>query len=144
MLDKLPRRVVLCGGLVVFTVANAAAALAPNYWTLMAARIVAALAAAGVTSAAFATATAGAPEGRQGSYLSVVTAGMTVALFTGVPLGTLLGGTHGWRATFWLIAAVGAMARSPRPRWVAARTFERACCSSSGCSGWWELCSEDG
>ncbi|SFE05672.1 Predicted arabinose efflux permease, MFS family [Actinopolyspora alba] len=109
VLDRLPRRLVLGGGLVVFTVANAAAALAPEYWTLMASRIVAALAAASVTSAAFATAASGAPEGRQGSYLSVVTAGMTVALFTGVPLGTLLGGLYGWRATFWLIAAVGAL-----------------------------------
>ena len=38
----------------------------------------------------------------------MITAGLTVALFTGIPVGTYLGGAYGWRATFWLIAAVGA------------------------------------
>lgn len=67
--------------------ANVAAALAPGYWWLMAARVVAALCAAVVASAAFATAGLGAPEGEQGRYLGLVTAGMTAALFSGVPLG---------------------------------------------------------
>src|SRR5690606_41564990 len=45
---------------------------------------------------------------QQGRYLSAVTAGLTVALFTGVPVGTWLGGLMGWRATFVLIAVVAA------------------------------------
>lgn len=106
--DHLPRRAVIVGALVVFAMANAAAVLAPGYWPLMGARVAAALAAALVASASFAMAAGAAPEGKQGRYLSVVTAGLTVALFTGVPLGTLLGGAYGWRATFWLLAAVGA------------------------------------
>ncbi|CAL9370521.1 Purine efflux pump PbuE [Nocardiopsis dassonvillei] len=109
-LERYPRRTVMVAGLAVFALANTAAALAPGYWPLMATRAVAALAAAVVTAAAFATAAARAPEGRQGRYLGVVTAGMTVALITGVPLGAWLGGTVGWRATFALIAAVGAAA----------------------------------
>lgn len=108
--ERLPRRAVMVGALAVFVVANAAAAVAPGYWWLMSARIVAALCAAVVTSAAFATAAAGAPDGAQGRYLGVVTAGMTAALFTGVPAGAWLAGALGWRATFWLIAAVGALA----------------------------------
>ncbi|MDA3648481.1 MFS transporter [Saccharopolyspora indica] len=108
--ERFPRRAVVVGGLGVFAVANAAAAIAPGYWWLMAARVAAALAAAVIASAAFATAGAGAPPQQQGRYLAVVTAGMTAALFTGVPLGTWLGGAMGWRATFWLIAAVGAIA----------------------------------
>ncbi|MBQ0868099.1 MFS transporter [Streptomyces smyrnaeus] len=107
---RLPRRTVTAAGLALFVVANVAAALAPGYWWLMAARVVAALCAAVVTAAAFATAAAGAPQGAQGRYLGVVTAGMTAALFTGVPVGSWLGGAFGWRATFWLIAAVGAVA----------------------------------
>ncbi|OOC54913.1 MULTISPECIES: MFS transporter [Nocardiopsis] len=97
-------------GLLVFALANAGAAVAPGYWTLMGTRAVAALAAAVVTAAAFATAAARAPEGQQGRYLAVVTAGMTVALITGVPLGAWLGGAVGWRATFVLIASVGVAA----------------------------------
>lgn len=109
-LDRFPRRPVLVAGLGVFVLANAGAALASGYGTLLAARVGAALAAAVVTAAAFATAATGAPEGSRGRYLGVVTAGMTAALFTGVPLGTWLGGAVGWRATFWLIAAVGTLA----------------------------------
>ncbi|MGY1455938.1 MFS transporter [Streptomyces sp. SS8] len=108
--ERFPKRTVMIAGLLVFVLANAAAALAPGYWPLMAARVLAALAAAVVTSAVFTTAAMGAPEGMRGRYLGVVTAGMTAALFTGVPLGTWLGGAFGWRATFWLIAAVGAVA----------------------------------
>lgn len=105
--DQLPRRVLIVSALVVFAVANAAAALAPGYWPLLGARVLAALAAALIASASFAMAAGAAPAGKQGRNLSVVTAGLTVALFTGVPLGTLLGGAFGWRATFWLLAAVG-------------------------------------
>ncbi|MFF8583887.1 MFS transporter [Streptomyces althioticus] len=108
--ERLPRRTVMVGALAAFVVANAAAAMAPGYWWLMAARTAAALSAAVITSAAFATAAAGAPDGAQGRYLGVVTAGMTAALFTGVPAGAWLAGALGWRATFWLIAAVGTLA----------------------------------
>lgn len=110
LFERFPKRTVMIVGLLVFVLANAAAAVAPGYWFLMAVRIVAALSAAIVTSAAFTTTAMGAPEGMQGRYLGVVTAGMTAALFTGVPLGSWLGGVFGWRATFWLIAAVGAVA----------------------------------
>ncbi|ASU81432.1 MFS transporter [Nocardiopsis gilva YIM 90087] len=108
--DRFPKRGVMISGLAVFAVANIAAAFAPGYWILMLARAVAALCAAVVTSAAFTSAAVGAPAGRQGRYLSVLTAGMTVALITGVPLGSWLGGAVGWRATFLLIAAVGVIA----------------------------------
>lgn len=108
--DRYPKRTVMIIGLMVFVLANVAAAVAPGYWFLMAARVAAALSAAIITSAAFTTTAMGAPEGMQGRYLGVVTAGMTAALFTGVPLGSWLGGAFGWRATFWLIAAVGMVA----------------------------------
>ncbi|RKS09340.1 putative MFS family arabinose efflux permease [Nocardiopsis sp. Huas11] len=108
--ERLPRRAVMVGGLAVFVAANVVAALAPDYWTLLGTRAVAALAAAVVTAAAFATAAAGAPRGHEGRYLSVVTAGMTVALITGVPLGAWIGGLAGWRATFLVIAGVGLIA----------------------------------
>ncbi len=108
--ERFPKRTVMVLGLLVFVPANVAAAVAPGYWPLMAARVLAALSAAVVTSAAFTTTAMGAPEGMRGRYLGVVTAGMTAALFTGVPLGSWLGGAFGWRATFWLIAGVGAVA----------------------------------
>ncbi|MFI0978198.1 MFS transporter [Streptomyces sp. NPDC021093] len=108
--ERFAKHIVMVVGLSAFVVANIGAALAPDYWTLMAARVVAALAAAVVTSAAFTMTAMGAPEGQQGRYIGVVTAGMTTALFTSVPIGSWLGGSFGWRATFWLIAGVGLVA----------------------------------
>jgi len=36
--------------------------------------------------------------------------GFTVAIITGVPLGTFIGQEFGWRATFWAVAALGVLA----------------------------------
>lgn len=36
--------------------------------------------------------------------------GLTVAIVTGVPLGTYIGQLLGWRATFWAVAALGVVA----------------------------------
>lgn len=110
LFDRMPKRTVMVGGLAVFVLANVGAAVAPGYWALMLTRIVAAAAAAIVTAAAFTTAAQGAPAGKQGRFLGVVVAGMTVALFTGVPLGSWLAGSIGWRAAFWLVAVVGLLA----------------------------------
>lgn len=105
-LDPYPRRRVILTALGVFMVANLAAAIAPTFSVLVALRAVAGLAAAVVSSIAFAVAAEGAPPGRQGRYLSIVTAGLTVALFTGVPAGAWVGALFGWRSTFVLIAVV--------------------------------------
>jgi len=51
-----------------------------------------------------------APPQWQGRYLGVVTAGLTVSLIVGVPLGTLIGGTVGWRYSFLLVAVLGVVA----------------------------------
>ena len=110
-LDPLPRRQVILAGLTVFIIANATAAIAPTYLVLLPLRALAGLAAAVVSATAFAIAAQGAPPDRQGRYLAVVTAGLTVALFTGVPVGAWIGALFGWRSTFVLIAivALGAM-----------------------------------
>lgn len=110
LLDPFPRRVVLLSGLTVFAVANLAAALAPTFGVLLGLRVVAGLAAAVVSATAFATAGQGAPDGGQGRYLAMVTAGLTAALFTGVPVGAWLGGLYGWRSTFVMITVVAVLA----------------------------------
>lgn len=109
-LDRFPHKNVLIAGLVVFMIANLGCAFAPTFPSLMALRISAGLSAAAVSSTAFAVAAQGAPKGKQGTFLSVVTAGLTVALFTGVPVGTWLSGVFSWRFTFAFIAALAAVA----------------------------------
>lgn len=110
VLAPFPRRRILSVGLLIFAEANALASLSPTFGALALLRVIAGLSAAAVSSTAFADAADGAPEGRAGRYLSMVTAGLTAALFTGVPLGAWVGGLWGWRATFVVIAAVALLA----------------------------------
>lgn len=105
-----PRRTVMAWGMVVFILGNLAAAAAPNYESLFALRIILAVAAATITPAAIASAASQAPAGKQGSYISVVAAGLTVSLAAGVPIGTWLGGHFGWRSTMLFVAVLAAFA----------------------------------
>ena len=47
------------------------------------------------------------PE-RRGRAVALVTSGLTVATVIGVPLGNLVGSLLGWRATFAMVALIGA------------------------------------
>jgi predicted MFS family arabinose efflux permease len=49
------------------------------------------------------------PE-RRGRAVALVTSGLTVATVIGVPLGNLVGSWLGWRATFAMVAMIGAVA----------------------------------
>jgi len=93
-----------------FAVANALAAAAPSFTLLMAARVVAAMAAALFTPTASALAGELAPPGRRGRALAAVAIGLTVAQVAGVPLGSLAGSLLGWRASFVAVAVLGAAA----------------------------------
>ncbi|WP_041290812.1 MFS transporter [Kytococcus sedentarius] len=104
--DRLDKKHVLVGGLLLFAVANALMARVDAFALAVLLRIVAGLAAAAVSPTAMAIAGTRAPAGSEGRYLAVATAGLTVALFTGVPLGSWAGHTWGWRSTFLLIALV--------------------------------------
>lgn len=108
-LNRFGHKKALLAGLLIFAAANLACAAATTLATLLALRVLAGLSAAAVSTAAFSAAAKGAPDGKQGKYLSIVTAGLTVALFTGVPLGTWFGAVFSWRTTFILIGAVSLM-----------------------------------
>jgi MFS transporter, DHA1 family, inner membrane transport protein len=99
------RHAVLAGGLLVFAVANGLAALAPSYWLLLAARVLASCGAALYTPAALALASEQSRPGRRGQSMAVVLSGATAAAVVGVPAGLFVGAAAGWRATFAVIAA---------------------------------------
>ncbi|WP_017582742.1 MFS transporter [Nocardiopsis valliformis] len=101
---RAPRRTLLLGGLALFALANLITALAPTYTVLMAMRVVAALIAAVLTPAAFAMAARLASPDRTGRAVGAVAAGLTIALFLGVPIGALLGSAFGWRSAFVAVA----------------------------------------
>lgn len=110
LVARFARRPVLLTATILFTLTNIGMALAPSYPALMALRVVAALAAATITPTALATVAALAPPENKGRYLSLVTAGITVALVVGVPIGTWIGGFLGWRATMVFVALLGVLA----------------------------------
>lgn len=100
------RRRLLLASLAAFVAANGAAALAPGYWSLAAARVLLALAAGLYVPNANALAGALAAPHHRGRALAIVNGGITVAIAIGVPLGALVGAHFGWRATFVGVAIV--------------------------------------
>jgi DHA1 family inner membrane transport protein len=104
------RRRLLVGALLLFTLANVAAALAPSFPVLLGAMIVAACGAAIFTPVASAAAASLAPPELRGRALSVRTIGVNIAWLVGVPLGTVVGGHYGWRTSFVLVAALATVA----------------------------------
>ncbi|PSK98018.1 putative MFS family arabinose efflux permease [Murinocardiopsis flavida] len=107
---RMRRRTVLTWAAVVFTAANALAAVTPGFEVLLGLRVLAALAAASATPALFSSAAQLAPPGQIGRHVAVVAFGVTGAIAVGVPAGTWIGGALGWRATFAVMAAAGALA----------------------------------
>jgi DHA1 family inner membrane transport protein len=105
--SRWPRKTVLIGLMVIFTLGNALCALAPSYGLLMAARVVTAFAHGTFFGVGSVVATSLVPAERRASAIAVMFTGLTVANILGVPFGTWLGQAFGWRATFWAVALVG-------------------------------------
>ncbi|MFI7532979.1 Cmx/CmrA family chloramphenicol efflux MFS transporter [Streptosporangium sp. NPDC049376] len=101
-----PRRAGLLGLLGLFLVTHVAGALTGDFTVLFVTRFLAALANAGFLAVALTTATGMVPADRRGRALAVLLGGVTIATVAGVPGGALLGTLLGWRATFWVVAAL--------------------------------------
>ena len=107
---RLPRKAVLVGLMVVFTLGNLACALAPDYGWLMAARVITSLAHGTFFGVGAVVATSLVTEDRKASAISVMFTGLTVATLLGVPAGAWLGLAYGWRSTFWAVTVIGVLA----------------------------------
>jgi len=104
------RRNLLIGSMVAFAAANVLAALAANYWLLMAARVLLALAAGLYVPNANALAGAVVEPHHRGRALSIVTGGTSIAVALGVPISALIGNSFGWRTTFVIVAVMSVLA----------------------------------
>jgi len=105
-----PRKTVLLVLMAIFTVGNAACALAPSYGALMAARVLTSFAHGTFFGVGSVVATGLVPRERRASAIAVMFMGLTVANILGVPFGTWLGQHFGWRASFWAVTVIGALA----------------------------------
>ncbi|WP_332747498.1 MFS transporter [Hydrogenophaga sp.] len=107
---RLPRKRLLLALMALFTAGNLLAWLAPTYESLVAARILTGLAHGVFFSIGSTIATGLVPREKAASAIAVMFTGLTVALVTGVPLGTFIGQHFGWRETFLAVSALGVIA----------------------------------
>ena len=107
---KIPRKTLLLSLMVLFTLGNLLAWKSPGYETLVIARILTGLAHGVFFSIGSTIATSLVPKDKAASAIAIMFTGLTVALVTGVPLGTFIGQHFGWRETFLAVSALGLIA----------------------------------
>jgi len=107
---RVPRKLLLLGLMLLFTAGNLVAWMAPGYEALMAARVLTGLAHGVFFSIGSTIATSLVPKEKAASAIALMFSGLTVALVTGVPLGTFIGQRFGWQTTFLAVAMLGVIA----------------------------------
>ncbi|MEV4126286.1 MFS transporter [Nocardia sp. NPDC049707] len=107
---RLPRKPLVVGLMAVALVANLGSALAPNYSTVLLARFAAGLVVATFFAVAIATVVSMAEPGREAAAVARVALGMNLGIIGGTPIGTAIGQSFGWRATFVTVAVCVAVA----------------------------------
>ncbi|MGI9917474.1 MFS transporter [Vibrio owensii] len=108
--SKMDRKHVLLAVMGLFVVGNLLAWQAPGYNTLIAARILTGLAHGVFFSIGSTIATGLVSKEKAASAIAIMFTGLTVALVTGVPLGTYIGQHFGWETTFLIVAILGLIA----------------------------------
>lgn len=108
--DRMPRKTLLIGLMVLFTLGNLLAWKAPSYTSLMTARVLTGLAHGVFFSIGSTLATSLVPKEKAASAIAIMFTGLTVALVTGVPLGTFIGQHFGWHETFLAVSLLGIVA----------------------------------
>ncbi|CAM01218.1 DHA1 family inner membrane transport protein [Saccharopolyspora erythraea NRRL 2338] len=121
---RVPRKRMLLGLMVLFIAGNLLSALATSYGLLLTGRVVASFAhGAFFGIGAVVAADLVAPHKRAGA-IAIMFTGLTAANVLGVPMGTWLGQSYGWRSTFVVVSALGVIGfagvaalvpRQPRP-----------------------------
>lgn len=109
----MPRKRVLILMVVVFIIGNLLSAISPNYAFLIVARMLAAFAHGTMFGVGAVVAANMVAPNRQASAIGLMFLGLTLANILGVPFGTLIGQSFGWRVTFGAITALGIVALIP-------------------------------
>lgn len=100
------RRRVLAASIVLVTLAAVISAIASNFATLNAGRVLAAAGAGIFTPVAAAVAAALYPAEQRAKVLAGVFFGLTLSQVLGVPVGSWIAYTFGWRWAFWLVVSM--------------------------------------
>ncbi|MGG7447207.1 MFS transporter [Kosakonia oryzendophytica] len=110
LLSHRGRRNALIFLMAIFTLGNVLSAIAPNYATLMLARIVTSLNHGAFFGLGSVVAASVVAKEKQASAVATMFMGLTIANIGGVPAATWLGETIGWRMSFMATAALGIVA----------------------------------
>jgi MFS transporter, DHA1 family, inner membrane transport protein len=102
-----PRKALLVGLMAAFTVGNVLSAVAPDYPTLVGARLLAGLPHGAFFGLAALVAVDLARRGQSGRAVGRVMLGIPIANVLGVPGATWLGQAFGWRSAYWLVVVIG-------------------------------------
>ena len=108
LMTRIPLKPAILGVMTIFAIGQLLCAFAPNYELLLGARLISACGHGvffGVASVAISQLV---PPERRGAALSLFVGGITIANILGLPGGTAIGNTFGWRSTFIVIAALAA------------------------------------
>ncbi|RUV68490.1 MAG: MFS transporter [Mesorhizobium sp.] len=101
------RKALLLGLAAAFTIGQAACALAPDFASMLLLRIAVAVAHGAYFGVAMVVAVGVVRHDQRGMAVALILSGLTVSNVIGVPAGTAIGNIWGWRATFWVMCALG-------------------------------------
>ncbi|NIY74887.1 MFS transporter [Thalassospira sp. HF15] len=123
---RMDRRRALLLLMSIFILGNFLCAIAPDYWLLMAARVVTAFCHGAFFGLGAVVASNLVAPHKRVQAIALMFSGLTLANVLGVPFGTALGQELGWRSTFWAVVAIGVFAATALyialPRKIAAST----------------------
>lgn len=104
--SKFSRYKTLLTLIVIFLIGNTLSGFATSFITMMLARMLTATVAGAIISLIMTFASAIAPRNKRASLVSWIFAGFSIASVFGVPLGTTISMTYGWRYTFFVISVI--------------------------------------
>ena len=110
LLARWSRRKALMALMAIFTLGNLLSALAPDYLSLMGARVVTSLNHGAFFGLGSLVAASLVPPAQRASAIAAMFMGLTIANVGGVPAATWLGQAIGWRLSFAATAALGVLA----------------------------------
>jgi DHA1 family inner membrane transport protein len=104
---RIPRKRMLMLLMGLFVAGNLVTALAPTFGLVLTGRIIASLAHGAFFGIGAVVAADLVAPSRKAGAIALMFTGLTVANVVGVPLGTLVGQSVGWRVTFAIVAGLG-------------------------------------
>ncbi|GGP27073.1 MFS transporter [Silvimonas amylolytica] len=116
--SRIPHKLALLLLMGLFIVGNVLCATASSYQSLMIARVITSFAHGSFFGIGSVVAASLVSTDKQASAVAMMFTGLALANVLGVPLGTFIGQSHGWRVAFWAVVVAGVVAAMALALWV--------------------------